>query len=356
MDKIKEFYSYDKIFTYDHLYKSYLKCRKGCNWKASVQRFNSQASYNVYKIYIKLKKRQWKHGDYYEFDRIENGKLRHIQAEYFQDRIVQRCFCDYSLLPILTPKLIYDNSASQKNKGIDFALRRCKKHLQDHINAYGDDGYVLQFDFHHYFESIQHEKVYKILENIYTDKDILRVAISMIDKFKNGLGLGSQLSQTIALYYPNRLDHKIKEFYHIKGYGRYMDDGYIISNDKQQLNEILGYLQKWSNDYGIPLNEKKTHITKLSKAFTFLKRKYIITNDNKIVITLDKHNVHKMKRKIKLLKQKFNRANEYIYQLFNSWCLAFMKWNCYTQLSQLKIYTNKIIKGGFKWNKTSKLN
>ena len=271
MDKIKEFYSYDKIFTYDHLYKSYLKCRKGCNWKASVQRFNSQASYNVYKIYIKLKKRQWKHGDYYEFDRIENGKLRHIQAEYFQDRIVQRCFCDYSLLPILTPKLIYDNSASQKNKGIDFALRRCKKHLQDHINAYGDDGY-------------------------------------------------------------------------------------IISNDKQQLNEILGYLQKWSNDYGIPLNEKKTHITKLSKAFTFLKRKYIITNDNKIVITLDKHNVHKMKRKIKLLKQKFNRTNEYICQLFNSWYLGFMKWNCYTQLSQLKIYTNKIIKGGFKWNKTSKLN
>ena len=343
MKNLEECYSYDKIFTYDHLYESYLKCRCGSSWKAMVQKFNSQANFNLYRIYNKLKNRKWKHGEYYDFDRIENGKLRHIQAEFFQDRVVQRCFCDYSLIPIISRRLIYDNSASQKGKGIDFALRRCKKHLQDHINKYGNEGYILQFDFHHYFENMQHNIVHKMLEDIYKDEDILKVAFSMIDKFKNGLGLGSQLSQTLALYFPNKLDHKIKEYFCIKGYGRYMDDGYVISDNKEKLIEILDYLKKWSIEYKIPLNEKKTHITKLSKSFTFLKKRFIINKNNRIIILVDKKNIHRMKRKVKVLKTKFDMDNKYIYQLVNSWTLTFKHYDCYKQLINIKNFTNKLI-------------
>nr|DAG20695.1 MAG TPA: hypothetical protein [Caudoviricetes sp.] len=32
-------------------------------------------------------------------------------------------------MPELTPKFIYDNCATLKNRGIDFALTRAKKHL-----------------------------------------------------------------------------------------------------------------------------------------------------------------------------------------------------------------------------------
>lgn len=337
----QELYSYDDIFTFDHLYQSYLKCRKGVRWKSSVQKFDSQATYNVYKLYKKLKTRKWTHGDYYEFDRIENGKLRHIQAEYFPDRIVQRCFCDYSLIPILSKKWIYDNSASQKGKGIDFAIRRCKKHLQAHINKYGNEGYILQFDFHHYFESIKHSHVHKILRDIYKDDDILAVAYSMIDKFTNGLGLGSQLSQTIALYYPNRLDHKIKEYFHIKGYGRYMDDGYVISNNKEVLQDILTYLQEWSKEYEIPLNNNKTYITKLSKGFVFLKKTFQIRG-SKIIMIIDKQNVHRMKRKIKVLSSKFNVDKKYVYELVNSWCQTLKHYNCHIQLKSIKKYLTNI--------------
>lgn len=30
---------FNKIFTYEHLYRSYLKCRRGVAWKASVQKY-----------------------------------------------------------------------------------------------------------------------------------------------------------------------------------------------------------------------------------------------------------------------------------------------------------------------------
>lgn len=349
MKNLEGYYAYDKIFSYSHLYEAYLNCRKGVCWKASVQKFNSQINFNLFALYKKLKNRKWKHGKYYSFNKLEDGKLRFLQAEHFKDRIVQRCFCDYSLIPILSKSFIYDNSASQKNKGIDFAIKRCKWHLTQHLQQFGKNGYILQFDFHHYFENISKDKVHKMLENIYTDRDILNVAFSMIDNFENGLGLGSQLSQTLALYYPNKLDHIIKEHFHIKGYGRYMDDGYVICNSKEKLEEILSYLKKWNETSEIPLNKIKTHIIKLSKGFTFLKRNFCITKTNHIILRINKKKVHAMKRKIKALKNKFNMDNQYIYQIVNSWSKTFEKYNCYKQMLNVKCFANKIL-GGYKWN------
>ena len=350
-----KYYSFDNIFTMNHLWESYKRCRKGTSWKAMVQKFNSQANINIYKLYKKLKERKWKHGKYYDFDRIENGKKRHIQAEYFNDRVVQRCLCDYSLIPILSKKFIYDNSASQKDKGIDFAIRRCKMHLQKHVNKYGNDGYVLQFDFHHYFESIDKSIITKMLDNLYLDKDIFNVAYSMIEQFEKGLGLGSQLSQTLALYFPNRLDHKIKEYFRMKFYGRYMDDGYIISNDKQQLNLILDYIRKWSKEYKIPLNENKTQIIKLSKGFTFLKKSFKIVN-NKIIVRVDKKNIHRMKRKLKSITIKLERKDDYILQLWKSWNNSYKKYNCYKQLYNIKRYLDKLMEEHMQTDKQIALN
>lgn len=38
---------------------------------------------------------------------------------------------------------------------------------------------------------------------------------------------------------PNKLDHFIKEKLGIKGYARYMDDGYLIHPSKEYLKECL---------------------------------------------------------------------------------------------------------------------
>ena len=59
----------------------------------------------------------------------------------------------------------------------------------------------------------------------------LNFIFQIIDSFGEvGLGLGSQVSQLLALFYLNELDHIIKEKFHIKAYIRYMDDFIIIVN------------------------------------------------------------------------------------------------------------------------------
>lgn len=86
-----------------------------------------------------------------------------------------------------------------------------------------------------------------------------------------GLGLGSEDNQTIAVSYPNKLDHYIKEVLQIHEYARYMDDGYLIHESKEYLEYCLQEIRRICAELKIELNEKKTRIVKLSHGFTFLK-------------------------------------------------------------------------------------
>lgn len=340
-----EIVNFEEIFTFNNLYNAFVLCRKGNGWKEMTQKFEVNAGINTYKLYEKLREGKWKHGGYHTFTKIERGKERFIQAEYFTDRVVERCLCEYSLFPILSKSFIFDNSACQKHKGVDFAVNRCRDLLREHIRKYGNAGYVLQFDFHHYFEEIPREKVYEFLFKIYDDK-VMRVIHQFIDNFTRGMGLGSQISQTVGLYYPNRLDHKIKEYFGVRGYIRYMDDGVAFFKTKEEAQKVLDYLKKWCQENEIPLNEKKTHITKLTKGFSFLKRKFIALS-NKVVVCLNKENIKRMKRKIKKL-AKFMSYEE-LMAYAKSWFGSISHQNCssYRQLKSIERYIIKVLKENY---------
>ena len=72
-----------------------------------------------------------------------------------------------------------------------------------------------------------------------------------------GVGLGSQVSQNIALDFASPIDHYIKDKLGVRGYARYMDDGYVISDSLEFLKGLHDTLVELSNEMGIELNEKK---------------------------------------------------------------------------------------------------
>lgn len=49
---------------------------------------------------------------------------------------------------------------------------------------------------------------------------------------------------------PNRLDHVIKQELGIKGYGRYMDDGYLIHEDTAYLEKCLEQIKEVCAELG----------------------------------------------------------------------------------------------------------
>lgn len=301
----KPYDDFEKVFSYDNLFHAYRMCRKNVRWKSSTQRYIANAPLNVYTTYTKLHNGTFESDGFYEFDLFERGKARHIRSVSIQERVVQRCLCDFSLVPMMRRTFIYDNGASLTYKGYAFAVRRIDRHIRWHYRHYGNSGYVLLFDFSSYFDSISHELLEKIIRKEYTDERLIDLLMHFIKMFGDeGLGLGSQISQVLALAAANELDHFIKEDLGIKCYGRYMDDGYLIHHDKVYLQECMERIHQKCKELGLKLNIKKTRIVPIRRDFQWLKIMFRLTESGYIVKRIWHKSVVRMRRKMKKLKRK----------------------------------------------------
>ncbi len=348
--------NFEKVFSYQNLYFSYKRCRRGVAWKASVQKYITQAPLNILHTHRQLLNGKFKSPGFYEFDLYERGKHRHIRSTGIGERVVQRCLCDNALVPVLERTFIYDNGASMKNKGYDFAVRRLEKHLHEHYRRYGQCGYILLFDFSKFFDNVSHAVVKNILHKQFADRQIIALTEHFIDAFGDiGMGLGSQISQVLALASANRLDHYVKEILRIRGYGRYMDDGYLIHHSKKYLQNCIKHIRAICEELGITLNEKKTQIVKLTHGFTWLKIRFFLTDTGKIVKKIYKRSVTRMRRKLKKLQHKLNAGkitSPDIAIVWQSWKSYADKFNAYYTVRNMdKLYTqlfitNKEVKNG----------
>lgn len=295
---------FDRVFSYKNLYRAYRCCRRNVAWKASVQKYITNAPLNVYQTYRRVKAGKYKSPGFHEFDLFERGKARHIRSTVIGERVVQRCLCDNALIPMIGRTFVYDNGASMRKKGYDFSVARITRHLHEHYRKYGNEGYILLFDFSKFFDNVSHAVVKGQIERAFTDQRIVELAEHFVDVFGDvGMGLGSQISQVLALASANRLDHYVKEILRIRGYGRYMDDGYLIHHSKSYLQKCLVGIRKVCEELGIILNQKKTQIVKLSHGFTWIKVRFFLTGTGRVVKRIYKRSVTVMRRKLKRLRR-----------------------------------------------------
>lgn len=367
-EKNKQYSEINSVFTMQHYMVALKKCNSGVSWKSSVQKYNqhavtemSEALENIYngklpKLHNTKKIRIY-----------ERGKAREIIPITISDRMTQRIICDYSLLPVLRRTLIYDNGASLKNKGVNFARTRINHHLQQAIREYGTIFYAFLFDFKGFFKNILHKTCWNILDVNYCCPDMknfnmeiiksyqyaeisrvcdTRVRESLLAQLKNnqakGICLGSQISQIMAVAVPNKLDHFIKDVCGIKHYIRYADDGIILSSDKHFLKDLYNKMKIICAELGLIFNEKKTKITKVSKGFVFLKIKYRVLPNGRILKTLTRAGIVRMRRKLKKFRQLVDSGRmtlNDVYQSIQSWLSNSKKAMSYhTRKSMLKLY------------------
>ena len=370
--------NYDKVLTIQNYYKALIKCRKGVMWKGKPQKYcqtsisKISATFDYIKDYTLPPLENTSHIILYE-----RGKKRIITPIQFSDRITQRVLCDYSMIPIIHPSLIYDNGASTEGKGTDFARKRAEKFLREAINDYGENFYILTFDFKSFFDSIPHITCYNVLNKYYTDNRIVNLIMEVVKSYQRpniltikndserelllnllennqmkGICLGSQISQILALVVPNQLDHYIKDDKRMKRYVRYMDDGIIIHQDKKVLQELYLGMKEVCNILGLTFNEKKTKIVKATKGFSFLKIKYRVAG-KRIIKTLVRSGIVRMRRKLKKFKKKVDCGEmklDDVYNSMQSWLAHAKLANSYhTVKSMLKLYNDLF--GGYKITK-----
>lgn len=266
---------------------------------------------------------------------MENGHERIINAMSPRDAVLQHALADEILIPALKRYLIYDSGASLKGKGISFTRKRFEKHLRWHYLRYDTNGYILKIDFRKYFDNINHKIALEQIGKEIKDKQVLEIVKRIFDSYKvdvsfsddlvitekvfdslayqkipeekktgqrfmpKSIGIGSQISQIIGIFYPTLIDTYCKTVKQIHCYDVYMDDRVVIHPDKEFLKRLLTEIEELCTTLGIFINHRKTQIIKISHGFTWLKTRYILTDTGKIIRKIPRDSVTRERRKIK---------------------------------------------------------
>lgn len=394
--------TFERFCSFDALYDASYKVCRNVRWKDSTINFEEHRIENILKTEEDLRNCEYEQLIFSCFSIIERGKPRDIRACHISDRLVQNALCEAYLLPELTPRFIYDNCATLKGKGIDFALTRVKKHLQKAHRTYGlgNNFYALRIDIRKYFDSIDHKALKEIARKVIKDDKVYNLCCYLIDTFsfkvtkdteplpnkdyyiqkgqrykklvnikqfrpdinyfeyeEKSLGLGSQTSQLFALLTLNEVDHFIKEQLHIKFYGRYMDDLYLLHNDSKYLAYCKQEIEKRLAEIGLQMNQKKTTITKIQpiKAdgkrhapFKYLKWNFYLTDTNHIIQIPFKEKIHRQKRKLRKMYALWKDGKiptEDVQLSYQGWRAHIDKGTCFYIIQDMDNYFRSLFKG-----------
>ena len=287
------------------------------------------------------------------------------------DKTVNHLLCDEILSPAISPFLIYDNGASQKNKGVAFSRKRLEAHLHKYYREHkSNDGYILLMDFSGYYSSVSYKKCLQVMNNLLRNVNNEERAMTMwilqnlfqvfsIESNKDrGINIGSQPSQNIGIAYPSRIDNYIKIVKGCKYYGRYTDDSYIIHESKEFLTEVLDGVLKIADKLELVINPRKTYITKLSQTFKFLQLKYSLTETGRIIRRINPKAITRQRRKLKAYKRLLdnNRLTyKEIENIFKGWMASNYKNMSQQQITNMSQLYYDLFKEVPKWKNHGKL-
>ena len=178
--------TYEEILSdANNLYRAYKASVKGSKWKETTQKFMMNFLRYIFSIQDDLLNRTLQNGPTEEFSLSERGRVRPITSIRIRDRIVRHVLCDDVLLPEVKKRIIYDNGASIKGRGISHQRDRFEVHLRKYYKLHGNEGYILFGDFSKFYDNIIHEIAKRELLKLFDDDEFIEWLLSLIfDGFK----------------------------------------------------------------------------------------------------------------------------------------------------------------------------
>lgn len=382
---------YDNMICYSNVLFVFNRIKNKSHNKNKIMLFMRYKNCYLYDILEKLRNNSYSFSNYHIF-LIHEKKYRIIMSESVSDKIVNQMVSYFILLPSFNC-LIEENIATRSGKGSSYGYRLFEKYVND-IGT-NKNIYVLRIDIKKYFYNISHEILLFMLERRIKDKKAINILKKIIDLTDNdylnnninslinkeinrinylktssnekiklinelrsiplyrkgyGLSIGCLTNQLLACFFLNDIDHIIKEELNCSRYIRYMDDLYLISDDKGYLECCFDRINDELNRIELDINNK-SGIYRLKEGVSFLGYTYTLTS-NKLLVRYDNSTIKKIRRKINYL---YDNAFVSYYSSISSYKGYFIRCNTnlfFDKYNYLCIYNNydkyRIIKNRYK--------
>jgi retron-type reverse transcriptase len=360
------FLTFEEICSFESLYKAYKRARIGKRKRLATAQYEASALFVTERLAFILASKRYVPSKF-EMFYVYEPKKRLVQAPAFVDKVVQHALVDNMLYDAITRSFIRDSHASQIGKGTHVGLDRLKFHMLDYFRKRkGRDeenrrklrlpprpmpewdyakGWVLKADVRKFFATIDHDVVKGMLRKRVEDDKVFDLMCTYIDN-TDGLPLGYQKSQLLALMYLDEFDHWVKERLRVKYYGRYMDDFYLIHESKDYLRHCRHEINKYMVGLKLELNEK-TNIFPLRNGIDFLGYHSYLTETGKVVRKLRHSAVKRMKSRIRKWKKELEAGRTSFKHIWNS----YQAWEAHAShgnTRELRIAIKKLMVKNFK--------
>ena len=313
------------VFSFQNIYRAYLKCRKNKRNTINALKFEIEAEENIMRLERELKSRIY-HPSRSILFAARKPKLREIFAADFRDRIVHHLLIE-QLERIWEPAFIHDSFACRINKGTHKAALRLQTFLRRITLNGRTRAYFLQLDIKDFFTSIDKHILFNILirkihnpdiiwlirEVLFwdcTSSYILRGSESILKHIPaskslfgkenmRGLPIGNLTSQFFANVYLNELDQFVKHTLKAPYYVRYVDDFVLLSRDRGELIRLRAQIEQFVQErLNIKLHPVRRKLLPVLNGIDFLG--YIVRHNYILV----RHRVvNNLKAKIKIFRQ-----------------------------------------------------
>ena len=336
---------FEKLTDFGNLYRAYLVSLRSLKNRRKADRFRLIALEYLLVMKNELISRTYRIGAYHEFT-ITEPKVRQVMAGTFRDKVLQHCLCDNVLLPRMAGVFLRNNFAGQLGKGTLFGLDTLSGHLCSYYAENGCAGYILKCDISKFFYSISHDAVKQTLRQYFDDDGILWICDLFLDSTPDpGLPLGNQCSQVFALILLHGLDVLVSEKLGCRYYGRYMDDFFLLSDDREYLENCLYAIREYLACIGLSLNGK-TQIVPMFKGIRFLGFHTYLTDDGKVIRKLlgeKKREEKKRLRRLAKLVTEGKLSREKFEEHYASWRNHVSHGNCYKLLKDMDTFKNELL-------------
>ena len=227
---------FDKICTMENLREVHANARKGKRKYGGGKMVDRDPEKYLKQIRDMLVNKTYEVSPYTIRDLFDGGKPRILmKLPYYPDRIIQWAIM-LQIRHVFMSVFVHHTCASVRGRGIHHATRLMSEYMRDKEKSQ----YCLKIDVAKFYPSTSHEILKSLLRRKFKDPDLLELLDKIIDSMpdKQGIPIGSYLSQYLANYYLSYFDHWLKEAQGTKYVVRYMDDIVILSDSKEWLHAL----------------------------------------------------------------------------------------------------------------------